>query len=54
MLVNIACWFVLTLLGEQYRDDNKLYKVDAINVAKYGDIGCFHDTNAPKDGMKCV
>lgn len=54
MLVNIACLFLLTLLGEQCRDDNELYKVDAIIVAKYGDIRCFHDTNSPKNGLECV
>lgn len=54
MLVNIACLFLLTLLGEQCRDDDELYKVDAIIVAKYGDIRCFHDTNSPKNGLECV
>lgn len=50
VLVNISCLVVLTLLGRQYTDDNKLYKVDAIIVAKYIDIGCFNDTNAQKLG----
>lgn len=54
VLVNIACLFALTLLGEQYTDYNELYEVDAIIVAKYRDIGCFNDTNAQKNELKCV
>lgn len=54
VLVNIACLFALTLLGEQYTDYNELYEVDAIIVAKYRIIGCFNDTNAQKNEVKCV